>query len=559
MHTLKQPIFILYLDAQSAFDVVLRELLVKNLFHNCNTAGHSLLYINNRLGSRRTFIDWDGQLMGPIIDEQGLEQGGVSSSDYYKIYGKEQLTTAQDSALGVPLGNITVSAVGQADDTGLVSNRIQNLQFLLLLSQEFCKKYHVKLCAEKTKLQVFFTKDMKLMVDYAKKINPIYLNNEQIKFVETAEHVGILRSSTGNHLTILARIISHKKALAAVLHTGMARGHRGNPAASLRVEQLYALPVLLSGLGPLVLSKMEVTFIEQHHKETLRNLQRLLPRTPRPVICFLAGTLPGAAHLHLRQLSIFGMICRLSDNILHKHAENIFSYSTQSSKSWFSQIRELCLLYHLPHPLKLLQFPLSKDRYRNLTKKNVITYWEETLRSEASPLSSLVYFRPGFMSLTTPHPLWSTSGSSPSKIAMATIQAQMLSGRYRTEHLCSHWSKNKTGVCLLSPSCSSTVEDLHHILSSCKALVLTREKLMNFTIQYSATVPAITQLILNHCTPASQDFCQFLLDCSTIPTVIKATQIHGTDVLHHLFHITRTWVYALHKERMKLLGRWNYI
>lgn len=72
LHTLKQPIFILYLDAQSAFDVVLRELLVRNLF-NCNTAGHSLLYINNRLGSRRTFIDWDGKLLGPIVDECGLE------------------------------------------------------------------------------------------------------------------------------------------------------------------------------------------------------------------------------------------------------------------------------------------------------------------------------------------------------------------------------------------------------------------------------------------------------------------------------------------------------
>ena len=398
-----------------------------------------------------------------------------------------------------------------------------------------------------------------MMVDYAENINPITLNDEKIEFVETAEHVGILRSSGGNYVTILTRMTAHKKALAAVLHTGMARGHRGNPAASLRVEQLYALPVLLSGLGPLVLSKIEVTLVEQHHKETLRNLQRLLPRTPRPVICFLAGTLPGSAHLHLRQLSIFGMICRLTNNILHRHAENIFSYSTQSTKSWFSQIRDLCLLYHLPHPLELLQFPLAKDRYRKLVKKSVIRYWEETLRAEASPLSSLVYFRPGYMSLTTPHPLWSTAGSSPSKIAMATIQAQMLSGRFRTELLCSHWSKNKTGVCLLSPSCSSTVEDLHHILAHCEALEPTRVKLMNFTREYSATVPSITQLILYLCTPTSENFCQFLLDCSTIPAVIKAAQMHGTDVLHHLFHITRTWVYTLHKERMKLLGRWNYI
>ena len=58
--------------------------------------------------------------MGPVQDQQGLEQGGVSSSDLYKIFGKEQLTMAQDSNLGVPLGDSTISDVGQADDSVLV-------------------------------------------------------------------------------------------------------------------------------------------------------------------------------------------------------------------------------------------------------------------------------------------------------------------------------------------------------------------------------------------------------------------------------------------------------
>ena len=91
LFSLKLPIFILYLDAQSAFDVVLSELLIKNLYFSCNTNGHTLHYINNRLENRRTLIEWEENMMGPIIDESGLEQGGVPSSDFYKIYGKEQL------------------------------------------------------------------------------------------------------------------------------------------------------------------------------------------------------------------------------------------------------------------------------------------------------------------------------------------------------------------------------------------------------------------------------------------------------------------------------------
>ena len=154
LHHLKQPLYVLYLDARSAFDVVLKELMIKNLYFS-GTDGEILLYLSNRLSNRKTFLDWNGQLMGPILDEQGLEQGGVQSSDFYKIFGKEQLVTAQESSLGVPLGPVTVSGIGLADDTALLSNNLQQLYFLLHLATVFCSKYHVKLCSDKTKLQVY--------------------------------------------------------------------------------------------------------------------------------------------------------------------------------------------------------------------------------------------------------------------------------------------------------------------------------------------------------------------------------------------------------------------
>ena len=43
LYSIKEPIYILYLDAQSAFDVVLQELLVRHLFRNYGTNGNILL------------------------------------------------------------------------------------------------------------------------------------------------------------------------------------------------------------------------------------------------------------------------------------------------------------------------------------------------------------------------------------------------------------------------------------------------------------------------------------------------------------------------------------
>ena len=72
--------------------------------------------------------------MGPIHDELGLEQGGPISSEFYKIYNNEQLSTAQDSGLGAKVSDIVISSVGQANDTALVSNDLHQLQMLLDLS-----------------------------------------------------------------------------------------------------------------------------------------------------------------------------------------------------------------------------------------------------------------------------------------------------------------------------------------------------------------------------------------------------------------------------------------
>ena len=284
----------------------------------------------------------------------------------------------------------------------------------------------------------------------------------------------------------------------------------------------------------------------------------LKQNTPRSVINFLAGCLPGSALLHLRQLSTFGMISRLSGSILHQHASNIFSSSTISPKSWFYQIRRWCLLYGLPHPQELLSDPLTKLAFRVLVRKKVISYWEDLLRAEAAPKPSLLFFRPCFMSLASTHPIFTTAGSSPAKVVMASVQAVMASGRYRTEALCSHWSKNKGGVCLLTDLCSNTIDDIPHIITSCPALENTRNMLSQFTRSYIEKLPQdLAAPLRKLCSPTNLSSSIFLLDASTVPEVISAVQRHGHHLLENIYDITRTWIYVTHRERLKMLGRWN--
>ena len=140
----------------------------------------------------------------------------------------------------------------------------------------------------------------------------------------------------------------------------------------------------MSGLSALVLSESEISTIDLHFKETCENLQKLLPKTPRSVVFFIGGCLPARAILHLRQLTIFDMVIHLSDDPLNIHARKVLSEAKPSSRSWFWQVREICLMYNLKHPLQLLEDPPAQPAYKKLIKSHVIDYWEKLLRAEGA-------------------------------------------------------------------------------------------------------------------------------------------------------------------------------
>ena len=239
----------------------------------------------------------------------------------------------------------------------------------------------------------------------------------------------------------------------------------------------------------------------------------------------------------------------------------MFQSRTFSPKSWFFHVRSLCVRYGLPHPIDLLANPPEKVYFKNFVRKKVLDYWEIILRKESDELKSLTFFHPSFMSLSASHPAISSAGHSPAKVAMATIQIQMLSGRYRTDSLVRHWDKKVSGLCKLSTSCINVLEDLQHVLQICPALEPTRRQLLSFTENYLSkhSVPLeIIDVIKDQCNPRSSSFCSFIIDCSSNPLVIRLVQQHGADLVYGiLFDVTRTWSYVLHRERLKLRGTWK--
>ena len=466
------------------------------------------------------------------------------------------METAQLSGLGVDLGSVVISGIGQADDVFLCANDIDCLRLLVTLTESYCRKYRVKLVPSKTKLLGYSTSSKKHLLEHAKLINPITINGQPVEFTTEAEHVGVLRNTSGNMPNIMNRIAEHKSGMSFVLSAGLAKGHNGNPAASLRVHELYGKPKLFSGLATLVMSKAETSIIDKHYQKTIMNLQRLHDKTPRCFIFLMAGCLPGEAILHQKQLSLFMMVCHLPHDPLNAHARHVLTSAKASANSWFQQIRSLCLLYELEHPLYLLESPPTKISFKKLVKQQITKHWEDHFKDEATRLSSLQYFVASRCSLSNPHIIWTAASDNSFECRKATILARMASGRFRSEHLTRHWSRNRLGYCL-ADTCEETVGDLEHLLVHCPALAIVRERMWKMFYEHSVQYPALIDFLLRLEKSMPEVKMQFLIDPAAFTEMLEIRVLCGQPALDHVYYLTRTYTYYIYRQKQILLGLWT--
>ena len=101
-------------------------------------------------------------------------------------------------------------------------------------------------------------------------------------------------------------------------------------------------------------------------------------------------------------------------------------------------------------------------------------------------------------------------------------------------------------------------EDLYHIVVHCDSLSESRRRLRTFSTTYIEDKPEIEQIVKQYLnTKEEKLFMQFIIDCSVLAPVIAATQQFGQKIHEHLFRITRTWCRSLHRDRLKMLGRYS--
>jgi len=225
----------------------------------------------------------------------------------------------------------------------------------------------------------------------------------------------------------------------------------------------------------------------------------------------MAGCLPGEAILHMKQLTLFMMICHLPNDVLHLHGKFVLGTGLPPLKSWFSQILKLCEKYQLQHPHLLLEQPPPKSLFKCHVKKAIIQFWENALRQEALELQSIKYFDVQSRGLSNPDIMWVAAGNNSFEVRKCCILARMMSGRYRTDYFARHWSANKQGLCLV-PGCAGALGDIQHLLIECNALANVRTNTIELILNNASILFPLRCFLesLFQSNPETQ--CRFILE-----------------------------------------------
>ncbi|VDI70085.1 Hypothetical predicted protein [Mytilus galloprovincialis] len=124
----------------------------------------------------------------PFPVQQGVRQGGILSTELYKVYINDVLDQLENSGLGTYIGNIYCGSPTCADDVALIANSPNDLQTMISTVENYSMQEKYSL--QPTKSVILKHEPPSKDTGFNFKINNIKMNEP-----DSAVHIGIKHSS----------------------------------------------------------------------------------------------------------------------------------------------------------------------------------------------------------------------------------------------------------------------------------------------------------------------------------------------------------------------------
>ena len=525
----KQPVYLAFMDASKAFDVVDHDCILNHL-HDQGITGHLWHLYNSLYEDITSIIKWQGELSDPLSEGQGIRQGAVSSTGSYKVQGNPCLHRLQSHQDAFRIGSVQLGGIQVADDLVVQSPSPRGIQMLVTEAQMHASRERFSFSQSKTKSMTIRPKKQEATEEAHVKLYGTVIESSVSEI-----HLGITRTADGkNTATISARVQSARRTSYGLMGAGLHELTGVGPEVGRHIYSIYVVPKLIYGLEALILSKPDLNNLEMFHRNSLRHIQHLPKSTAVPAIYLLLGAPPIEALIHIRTLTFFATILRREESIEYELIERQLAMKSPDSHSWVWYVHKLLKRYNLPSAFSLLKDQPQKDRWRQMVKAAVLGSWEKALKDEAAEKSTLNLVNLNACSLSQAHPAWQLGATDTLTATKATIKTKLLVQRYPLFY--SRTSGTNYGY--NCPLCKASPEPMAHFLLHCPALSCTRQPYLS---KLEGVVRAAGCMLPTE-------------EAELVELILDPSHFVMSPLLNTIEQISRDLCFALHHKRSTSLG-----
>lgn len=148
------PTFAAFIDFEKAFDRVDRQLLFHKLMQ-MGVSGKILDCIRNIYHDCKCGVDLNGNITDWFSCNYGVRQGDVLSPTLFGLYINDLVKALKDGASGITIDDFVIVCLLYADDLVLLSENEEDLQTMLNILNDWCRKWRMRINVNKSKILHF--------------------------------------------------------------------------------------------------------------------------------------------------------------------------------------------------------------------------------------------------------------------------------------------------------------------------------------------------------------------------------------------------------------------
>ena len=372
-----KPLFVVFVDFSSAFDLVNRHILFFRLIQG-GWDGRMLDTMRNIYKQTKFRLRHKGLFSDSTDTDSGVFQGGSASGNLFRKFFKDA-SDYLDARFGIVIGHTLLAHLLWADDLLLMAESAYNMQMLLNGLFKFCSRNLMIVNLVKTRCMVYGCDDKP----------ELFFNNLVVKIVDAYKYLGnmfspIIRPTGDAFKTNYDYLCSHAQKAVFALKRSLTNASPTPPAVSLKLFESRVKPILVYGSDNWGLNKTAHETIDLFQRRFLKYVLCVKSSTSNSFIYGETGCLPISLDLSTFALTYFHRLYNMPKGSLVKHVfDEMMRISDLGFSSSVTQAKKKLLSLDLWDSVCL---PAGKfaDKVKSVLKEQFLLSWHATLSASVA-------------------------------------------------------------------------------------------------------------------------------------------------------------------------------